>query len=378
MQRALSGVSVVELGEGIAPAYCGKLLADLGADVVKVDVPGRNDGASAQDRDGRTRRPLATPAHQQAQRDAGPDRRRVSPLGPRPGGRGRPGHRVTRTGHPRRLGHGLGRSAQPAAGDQRSAHQRLRGDRSVLGLQVGGHRRPGHERFPARSGGGRTGPGPPPRSRGALLRRPRSRRRRPGRLDGGRPRTGRELRGLLGVRSRWLRCRPVRPISSATSTAAVSRPPPELQSSSTATLIPTGVFPCADGYVALMSTAQQLNEMLRVLDDPEATAAFERPDAFERTRDQRSARRGRLHVAPGPDAGGSYGGGAGGGVAAGRGEQRGRGPRGRSPSPTWLLDPLRRPACADPSTCPGRGVDSQRAGGPSGDRLRLLASTPRK
>lgn len=35
----ISGISVLELGEGIGPAYCGKLLADYGADVVKVELP---------------------------------------------------------------------------------------------------------------------------------------------------------------------------------------------------------------------------------------------------------------------------------------------------------------------------------------------------
>jgi crotonobetainyl-CoA:carnitine CoA-transferase CaiB-like acyl-CoA transferase len=57
--------------------------------------------------------------------------------------------------------------------------------------------------------------------------------------------------------------------------------PPEFQSP-TSTLIPVGVFPCADGYVALMSTTQQLDEMLSVLGDPGAKAAFEHPDAFNR------------------------------------------------------------------------------------------------
>jgi crotonobetainyl-CoA:carnitine CoA-transferase CaiB-like acyl-CoA transferase len=48
------------------------------------------------------------------------------------------------------------------------------------------------------------------------------------------------------------------------------------------TLIPTGVFPCADGYMAMMSTPQQLQEMLDVLDNDDLRAAFARPDAFER------------------------------------------------------------------------------------------------
>jgi crotonobetainyl-CoA:carnitine CoA-transferase CaiB-like acyl-CoA transferase len=38
--RALDGVRVVELAEGLAGAYCGKLLADLGAEVVLVERPG--------------------------------------------------------------------------------------------------------------------------------------------------------------------------------------------------------------------------------------------------------------------------------------------------------------------------------------------------
>jgi len=55
-----------------------------------------------------------------------------------------------------------------------------------------------------------------------------------------------------------------------------------LSSSSGETLIPTGVYPCADGYMAMMSTPQQLDEMLEVLDDDDLRAAFARPDAFER------------------------------------------------------------------------------------------------
>jgi crotonobetainyl-CoA:carnitine CoA-transferase CaiB-like acyl-CoA transferase len=46
------------------------------------------------------------------------------------------------------------------------------------------------------------------------------------------------------------------------------------------TLLPLGVLPCADGYVAMMMTPQQLPEMLAVLGSPELTAWFARPDAF--------------------------------------------------------------------------------------------------
>ncbi len=37
--RPLGGLRALELGEGIAPAFCGKLLAALGADVIKVEPP---------------------------------------------------------------------------------------------------------------------------------------------------------------------------------------------------------------------------------------------------------------------------------------------------------------------------------------------------
>jgi len=48
------------------------------------------------------------------------------------------------------------------------------------------------------------------------------------------------------------------------------------------TLLPLGIFPCADGYVSLMSTPQQLTEMLVVLDDEALNEAFRLPDAFVR------------------------------------------------------------------------------------------------
>jgi hypothetical protein len=38
---ALNGIRIVELAETVAGEYCGKLLADFGADVVKVEKPGR-------------------------------------------------------------------------------------------------------------------------------------------------------------------------------------------------------------------------------------------------------------------------------------------------------------------------------------------------
>jgi crotonobetainyl-CoA:carnitine CoA-transferase CaiB-like acyl-CoA transferase len=59
-------------------------------------------------------------------------------------------------------------------------------------------------------------------------------------------------------------------------------PAPSLTTAGRDTLIPMGVFPCRDGYVAMMSTPQQLQEMIDVLDNDDLRAAFSRPDAFER------------------------------------------------------------------------------------------------
>ncbi|MCP3989944.1 MAG: CoA transferase, partial [Actinomycetia bacterium] len=39
MNQPLAGVRVLELAEGIAGPYAGKLLADYGADVIKVEPP---------------------------------------------------------------------------------------------------------------------------------------------------------------------------------------------------------------------------------------------------------------------------------------------------------------------------------------------------
>jgi len=41
---ALNGVRVVELSDGIAAAFCGKLFADYGADVIKIERPGTGSG----------------------------------------------------------------------------------------------------------------------------------------------------------------------------------------------------------------------------------------------------------------------------------------------------------------------------------------------
>src|SRR4051794_14789352 len=53
---ALRGFRIVELAEGVAGEYCGKLLADFGAEIIKVERPGTGSPTRAMapiiDRDG--------------------------------------------------------------------------------------------------------------------------------------------------------------------------------------------------------------------------------------------------------------------------------------------------------------------------------------
>ena len=45
MPGILEGIRVLELGEHVSAPFCAKLLADYGADVIKVEPPGEGDVA---------------------------------------------------------------------------------------------------------------------------------------------------------------------------------------------------------------------------------------------------------------------------------------------------------------------------------------------
>ena len=74
MPGPLAGIRVAEFGTGSALAYCGKLFADFGADVVKVEPPGGDPGRSVaaagrpRRRRRRKARVFAWLQHQQAER----------------------------------------------------------------------------------------------------------------------------------------------------------------------------------------------------------------------------------------------------------------------------------------------------------------------
>jgi crotonobetainyl-CoA:carnitine CoA-transferase CaiB-like acyl-CoA transferase len=283
MRRALSGLSIVELGDGVAPAYCGKLFADLGADVVAVEDPAGGD----------LRRKDDSPRDSRGWSRGGlvlhlcTNKRSVTL---RPGDeRDRLRLRALIEGADLVIetkDHGVLADWEIEWNELHRSHP----DVSVLTI----------------SGFGTTGPYKDYKwddivvqaMAGALLLQghpEQSPLRLPGHvasyLVGHMAAVG-ALAAITaaakGQGGSLVDCSALEALASLPSRQALllgyqyrGCTPNPIKRYGSATLIPTGVFPCADGYVALMSTTQQLDEMLEVLGDPAAKEAFQRPDAFD-------------------------------------------------------------------------------------------------
>ena len=280
MRQLLSDVVVVELSTEPAGEYCGKVFADLGADVVKVERAGGD--------------PLPGPAGRvrliSTRTSAAWCSTRRRPLG------------AARTRRHRRRVARHGRLPAPCGIDRDELHVRFP---SLVVTTISGFGATGpvlvvHVDRPG--GAGDVLAHAPP---GPLGRRPgeAAGHRRPCAWSGTPPRS-----------ARWPRsCVHARPASARTSTVAAyealahvadrgrafprlgvqrAEPLPPIVAGTADTLIPIGVFPCGDGYVAMMLTPQQLSEMLAVLDDDDAPRRVRPP------RRVRAARRPRRSSTP--------------------------------------------------------------------------------
>ena len=284
MRQLLSGVNVVELAEGIAGSYCGKLFADLGADVLKVEASDgdelRHRESAARDVDGLFRGGAFVHLN---------TNKRSTVVDP-----GAPGSRE--------------RLERLVDGAHLVIEETGRGRLRTWGKTWSDV----HERWPrlsvvSISGFGATGPYAEyawadlvVQAMSDALVRPRSDDgpvRLPGHLGlhlvGNMAAVG-ALAAVLAAESSgtgcFVDCAALEALATLPARATTllahqyrdGAPGPNLVDAARETLIPGGVHPCADGYVAMMSTPQQLGQLMDVLDDDTLRAAFARPDAFER------------------------------------------------------------------------------------------------
>jgi crotonobetainyl-CoA:carnitine CoA-transferase CaiB-like acyl-CoA transferase len=283
MRQLLSGINVVELGQGIAASYCGKLFADLGALVVKVEPPEgdvlRHRPSAARDADGLFRGgafvQLNTNKHGTVADATSAGCARVADLLEK-------AHLVIEE-----TGRGRLQTWHMTWESVHDTWPRL----SVVSI----------------SGFGATGPYASyawadvvVQAMSAALVQPRSDDgpvRLPGHLGlclvGNMAALG-ALAAVLNAEASgdgcFVDCAALEVLASLPARASTllahqyrgGEAAPSLVDAARETLIPGGVHPCADGYVSLMSTPQQLGNLLDVLDDDALREAFARPDAFER------------------------------------------------------------------------------------------------
>ena len=194
MRQALSDVRVVELGSGVAAGWCGKVFADLGADVTKVEPP-EGDTLRA---DAGMFAHLHTNKRSVVGRDHA-DRVGRAHRAPR---RRRPRDRGARTPRPGRLGPRPRRPDRRAPSVDRARDHRVRAHRPLRGLRVERSRGAGLQR---RHRDGSAGPAQAPDVARRDGGRPHCRARRAGRGAASARDGRRSRRGLLRDRSARVR-----------------------------------------------------------------------------------------------------------------------------------------------------------------------------
>ncbi|SEO54727.1 CaiB/BaiF CoA-transferase family protein [Trujillonella endophytica] len=269
MRQALSDIAVVQLGSGVAADWCGKVFADLGADVVKVEPPG-----------GDPRR-----AQRGAFANLNTNKRSVV-LEPTPAAAG---ELLELLGSADLVVEAPGSGGLADRGLDRGEVQASRPALSVVAI----------------TGFGATGPYAgyawsdlvAQTFAGTLVQDRRGHVRLPMSVTQCAVGHTAAFSGLAAVlRSRatgagaFVDCAASEAL--ATNPTRIGRylgweygerkPLEEMVADSSSTVLPVGPHPCADGFVAMMMIPPQLPEMLAVLDSDELREFFARPDAFVR------------------------------------------------------------------------------------------------
>ena len=132
MSGPLAGLRVIEMGSLIAGPFCGQLMGDMGADVIKIEQPGEGDPMRQW---GQGAKPAWWRVIARNKRSVALNLR----VEPRPAGRarsdraGRHPHRELPARHAREVGHGAGGASCDQSETHHRSRQRLRPDRPLCG-----------------------------------------------------------------------------------------------------------------------------------------------------------------------------------------------------------------------------------------------------